>query len=208
MGKETDPFDEEAFLKTLPPEQRKEFEPGVKYIDASKPLKRPQRERYAQLLFAGTGQTDAYEMAGFSRDTSAATRMARQPDVAARLEWLFEEQLRKTMEESARAYSACIYDQAQAMIEAEMVRSMAMKLGRASAAINAVRTKALLSGLIKRDDDAMMREAPERMTIERIAEMKGEFERAADAAEARLRGVRPGSGPDQTPAGDGDSTRH
>jgi hypothetical protein len=56
--------------------------------DPSEPLPDRKRERFCQELMAGAPLYDAYTEAGFARPRGNAQRMEREPEVAARLEFL------------------------------------------------------------------------------------------------------------------------
>lgn len=59
--------------------------------DFSQPLKDSRREAFARLLAEGQSVVDAHEKAGFKRHRQNAYRLVKNPDVAARVQWLKEQ---------------------------------------------------------------------------------------------------------------------
>jgi len=56
--------------------------------DPSEPLHDAQHERFAQLLAAGSSQTQAYAGAGYEEHAGNASRLSRNENVKARILWL------------------------------------------------------------------------------------------------------------------------
>lgn len=57
-------------------------------FDPTLPLRDSQHERFAQLLAAGSSQTEAYVGAGYEEHASNASRLSRNDKVQARILWL------------------------------------------------------------------------------------------------------------------------
>jgi hypothetical protein len=126
-------------------------------FDPSKPLYNMRHERFAQLVFKGYKVRDAYIAAGFSETHGQGAWLTRnRQDVGARLNWLAEQAALETRRVEAKLRTKILYDQTQAMAEAEEARMLAMQLDRPSAAVAAVQTKAKIAGLLKEDLDLMM----------------------------------------------------
>lgn len=177
-------LDEEALLDALPPELRRSLDERPNF-DPARPLKDVRRERIAQNLLTGMSTTDAVEMAGFHRNASWASKLCRHPDIAARVEWMMEQLWAQEMERVAQDRAKISYGLFAAMTEAEMARALAMQQKRPAAAINAIRLKAILAGLV-RDTDEGLRKPVSDMTIEELEQARDAYARDADAGEAGL----------------------
>lgn len=57
-------------------------------MDPSKPLQDAQHERFACELAKGCSQDEAYELAGYARHRSSASRLRTNANVSQRVEWL------------------------------------------------------------------------------------------------------------------------
>ena len=57
-------------------------------MDPSKPLQDAQHERFACELAKGASQDEAYELAGYKRHRSSASRLRTNANVSQRVEWL------------------------------------------------------------------------------------------------------------------------
>jgi phage terminase small subunit len=64
-------------------------------------LKNPKHEKYAELLAKGIGQGEAYEMVGYQKNDSHASRLARTGKIEARVAELRERTIAKVVEKTA-----------------------------------------------------------------------------------------------------------
>src|SRR5215471_15103923 len=103
-------------------------------------LSNPRRERFAQYLAAGMPQVEAYEKAGYARDTGAAARVSAIASVRQRV----AELLRRNIAKQDAATTVTV-EQLQAELEA--ARAGAMESGRYNDAVAAITAKAKLGGL-------------------------------------------------------------
>jgi hypothetical protein len=123
-------------------------------INPARPLPQTRRELFVINLISGMGIYDSYLKAGFSgKQSKCASDIHKHPDVQARLQYLLEREYETVMEDRARARCNTIYTEAMAMIEAEQVRALAMKLGRPASAVAAITLKGRISGVLRKDDD-------------------------------------------------------
>lgn len=74
--------------------------------DGSQPLKKPQWEKFAQLVAGGMGYEDAYAKVGFKRDHANAKRLSEKPDVRTRIDWLQTQAAASIVESSQAAIEA------------------------------------------------------------------------------------------------------
>jgi hypothetical protein len=99
-------------------------------------LAKPRHELFAQQLAEGKTAHAAYENAGYKRDRHHAARLATKGHIRARVAFL-----------QAQASQGALVTLERLLAEAEAARTLAMRLGQASAAVSAVREKGVLSGL-------------------------------------------------------------
>jgi hypothetical protein len=102
-------------------------------------LKNPRHELFAQNLASGLTIVDAHEGAGFVRNDSNASRMARRDDVVARVTEL------KGLSATRTALKLEITTESL-IAEAEEIKQLALSEGDYGAANTALREKAVLSG--------------------------------------------------------------
>lgn len=102
-------------------------------------LPNARHERMAQLIAAGHSDVDAHEQAGFKRNEGNAGKIARRPEVIARVTELNS----KVAEKVSRKLEIT----AESLIEeVEEIKLLAMKAGQFTTALNAVKEKGILSG--------------------------------------------------------------
>jgi hypothetical protein len=119
-----------------------------KVYDASTPLRPQQREWFVQSLLGGMSLSAAYRAAGFVGGSAwLASKIAKHPDIVARLEYLKGEIFRQREQHQVRANCAAV-NKDQLMVQAEEMRIMALDLKRPAAAMRAIELKAHLAGLL------------------------------------------------------------
>jgi hypothetical protein len=112
-------------------------------------LTNSRRELFANLLAQGFAAVAAYEKAGYKRHDGNACTLAKHPEVEARLEEIRGNMVaEKTgIPFGTNAIAARANVSAESLIdEAEAARVQAMANGRESAAVAAIKEKAILSG--------------------------------------------------------------
>ena len=71
-------------------------------------LRNPRRERFAQLLASGKSATDAYELAGYKRNSSNGSAMARTPEIKDRAMEINAEAFEQQRVTAAAAAERCV----------------------------------------------------------------------------------------------------
>lgn len=136
-------------------------------VDPSKPLRLPRRERAVQLRLAGHSKVEAYAQAGYQRDRNHAWQLFDIPEVQKRIEYLLALDAERASEERAKQRMAPGFSKADAMVELELARKLAMLHIRPSAAVAAVIGKCKLEGLI-RDVPAVDAPMPGDMSVDQL----------------------------------------
>lgn len=95
--------------------------------DPSKPLKDPRRERFAQLVSDGRTAAEAFAEAGYKPDPNNACRLARHPEVKARIEWLKGAVARQVVVRAADAGAKRAEAQAEQVIAAKHDRDEVLR---------------------------------------------------------------------------------
>jgi hypothetical protein len=129
-----------------------------------------------QLLLAGLSSVEAYRTANYSGASARASDMAKQPDLVARLEYIQKVALSQVYKESRQGLCAAVYDKSFGIAQAEEARVMALHLRRPQAAIQAVRFKARIAGLLKEAAPSFDMRLSE-MSIEQLEMMRESFSR-------------------------------
>jgi hypothetical protein len=111
-------------------------------------LKNPRHEAFAQALSRGMSAAAAYAEVGYRPHRHNAAALARKKHISVRVTELQEEQLAIHQQATAEATANAQVTIESLLAEAEAARAKAMsEKGGASAAVNAITTKAKLAGL-------------------------------------------------------------
>ena len=101
-------------------------------------LRNPRRERFAQLLASGKSATDAYELAGYKRNSSNGSAMARTPEIKDRAMEINAEAFEQQRVTAAAAAERCVITR-QGLIEmAVEIYAQAKEAGQTAAAVAAL----------------------------------------------------------------------
>jgi phage terminase small subunit len=110
-------------------------------------LKNPRRERFAQFLAQGKTTGDAYELAGYRRNASNASHMARNEEITNRVTEINSKTLERERATAAVAAERAVITR-QGLIEmARDVYVQAKDAGQTSAAVAALKEIGVLSGI-------------------------------------------------------------
>jgi phage terminase small subunit len=111
------------------------------------PLKNPRHERFAQLLASGKNATDAYELAGYSRDAGNSSHLAKTEEITSRVHELTTEAFQQERRATAIATERAAITK-QSLIEmARDTYMAARKDGQNAAAMAAVKEIGVLTGI-------------------------------------------------------------
>ena len=110
-------------------------------------LKNARHERFAQLLAQGKTTGDAYEIAGYKRNASNASHMARNEEITNRVTEITNESLERERATAAVAAERAAITRQSLIEKAEEARKGAMKAGQYSAAVAATKEIGVLTGI-------------------------------------------------------------
>jgi phage terminase small subunit len=110
-------------------------------------LKNPRRERLAQFLAQGKTTGDAYELAGYKRNASNASHMARNKEITNRLTEINNETLERERKVTAIATERCAITKKTLIDMAKDLYEQAKEAGQTAAAVAALKEIGVLTGI-------------------------------------------------------------
>jgi len=110
-------------------------------------LKNPRHERFAQFLASGKTTGDAYEQAGYKRNASNASHMARNEEITNRVTEINNESLELERATAAAAAERAVVTRHSLIEKANAVYTMATEAGQLLAAVSALKEIGVLAGI-------------------------------------------------------------